>query len=97
MRYLAGITTKKATDRCKEDMIIKQLPKDPFYRFFVSEGQFDLREIKFYTQVSHNSRDLFLFCMLDICRISNRAYVRTAVSGNARFDRVPSEEDKILE
>ncbi|XP_011143735.1 uncharacterized protein LOC105185729 [Harpegnathos saltator] len=32
-------------------IIIKQLPKDPFSRFFVTEGQFDLREIKFYTQV----------------------------------------------
>lgn len=32
-------------------VIIKRLPKDPFSRFFVTEGQFDLREIKFYTQV----------------------------------------------
>jgi len=41
-------------------MIIKQLPKDPFSRFFVTEGQFDLREIKFYTQVSDKNRDFFL-------------------------------------
>lgn len=38
-------------DKCKMTLIIKQLPKDPFSRFFVTEGQFDLREIKFYTQV----------------------------------------------
>lgn len=31
--------------------IIKLLPQDPFSRFFVTEAQFDLREIKFYTQV----------------------------------------------
>lgn len=34
-------------------LIVKELPKDPFSRFFVIEGQFDLREIKFYTQVSN--------------------------------------------
>lgn len=34
--------------------IIKLLPQDPFSRFFVTEAQFDLREIKFYTQVSIN-------------------------------------------
>lgn len=33
-------------------LIVKELPKDAFSRFFVIEGQFDLREIKFYTQVS---------------------------------------------
>lgn len=33
--------------------IIKLLPQDPFSRFFVTEAQFDLREIKFYTQVSN--------------------------------------------
>lgn len=32
-------------------MIVKELPEDPFNRFFVTEGQFDFREIKFYTQV----------------------------------------------
>ncbi|XP_066582499.1 uncharacterized protein [Prorops nasuta] len=32
-------------------IIVKQLPKDPFSRFFVTKGQFDLREIKFYTKV----------------------------------------------
>lgn len=34
-------------------LIVKELPKDAFSRFFVIEGQFDLREIKFYTQVSN--------------------------------------------
>jgi hypothetical protein len=33
-------------------LIVKLLPHDPFSRFFVTEAQFDLREIKFYTQVS---------------------------------------------
>nr|CAI5827892.1 unnamed protein product [Callosobruchus analis] len=33
------------------DFIIKLLPQDAFSRFFVTEAQFDLREIKFYTQV----------------------------------------------
>lgn len=34
-------------------LIVKLLPHDPFSRFFVTEAQFDLREIKFYTQVSN--------------------------------------------
>lgn len=34
------------------NLIVKLLPNDPFSRFFVTEAQFDLREIKFYTQVS---------------------------------------------
>lgn len=33
------------------DLIVKQLPQDPFARYFVKEAQFDLREIKFYTKV----------------------------------------------
>ncbi|KAL1508844.1 hypothetical protein ABEB36_003675 [Hypothenemus hampei] len=33
------------------NFIIKLLPQDPFSRFFVTEAQFDLREIKFYTKV----------------------------------------------
>ncbi|KYM95016.1 PREDICTED: uncharacterized protein LOC108780816 [Cyphomyrmex costatus] len=53
VKYLAALTsiTNKPIDKCRADLIIKQLPKDPFSRFFVTEGQFDLREIKFYTQV----------------------------------------------
>ncbi|KAJ8973060.1 hypothetical protein NQ317_018788 [Molorchus minor] len=31
--------------------IVKLLPQDPFSRYFVTEAQFDLREIRFYTQV----------------------------------------------
>lgn len=34
------------------DLVLKLLPRDPFSRFFVSEAQFDLREIKFYTKVT---------------------------------------------
>lgn len=51
VKYLASITTSTPRDECSADLIVKQLPKDPFSRFFVTEGQFDLREIKFYTQV----------------------------------------------
>jgi len=35
----------------KLEFIIKLLPHDPFSRYFVTEAQFDLREIKFYTRV----------------------------------------------
>jgi hypothetical protein len=38
-------------EELKLNLIIKLLPHDPFSRFFVTEAQFDLREIKFYTQV----------------------------------------------
>lgn len=53
--YLLAPTTDpmdKPSDKRRLSIIIKQLPRDPFSRFFVTEGQFDLREIKFYTQVS---------------------------------------------
>lgn len=42
-----------------KDLIIKLLPHDPFSRFFVTEAQFDLREIKFYTNVSTNHNTSF--------------------------------------
>ena len=32
-------------------LVAKLLPQDPFNRAFVIETQFDLREIKFYTEV----------------------------------------------
>lgn len=32
-------------------IVVKLLPEEPFSRFFVTEEQFDLREIKFYTQI----------------------------------------------
>lgn len=35
----------------KLSVMVKLLPQDPYNRFFVTEAQFDLREIKFYTQV----------------------------------------------
>ncbi|KAH0554520.1 uncharacterized protein LOC123263551 [Cotesia glomerata] len=38
-------------EEVKLKVIVKLLPQDPFSRFFVTEAQFDLREIKFYTQV----------------------------------------------
>uniref|UniRef100_A0A8D8ZHQ4 Uncharacterized oxidoreductase dhs-27 n=1 Tax=Cacopsylla melanoneura TaxID=428564 RepID=A0A8D8ZHQ4_9HEMI len=33
------------------NLIVKLLPNDPFSRYFVTEAQFDLREIKFYDEV----------------------------------------------
>lgn len=33
------------------DLIVKLLPHDPFSRYFVTEAQFDLREINFYTRI----------------------------------------------
>lgn len=33
------------------EFIIKLLPHDPFSRYFVTEAQFDFREINFYTKV----------------------------------------------
>ncbi|KAG6558397.1 EcKinase 6 [Microplitis demolitor] len=43
--------TINGDDKVKLSVIVKLLPQDPFSRFFVTEAQFDLREIKFYTQV----------------------------------------------
>ncbi|KRT83353.1 phosphotransferase [Oryctes borbonicus] len=40
-----------ADEKHSLSFIVKLLPQDPFSRFFVTEAQFDLREIKFYTQV----------------------------------------------
>jgi hypothetical protein len=74
-------------------MIIKQLPKDPFSRFFVTEGQFDLREIKFYTQVSDKNRDFFLFEIFNKFLI---AFACVAVSGDTRLERVQQEENIVV-
>ncbi|XP_055692579.1 uncharacterized oxidoreductase dhs-27-like [Lutzomyia longipalpis] len=38
-------------DGARLEIIIKLLPHDPFSRYFVTEAQFDLREIKFYTKI----------------------------------------------
>lgn len=45
-------TGESTSSTLKLDIIIKLLPHDPFSRYFVTEAQFDLREIKFYTTVS---------------------------------------------
>lgn len=45
-------STKPDDTRRELNVIVKLLPQDAFSRFFVTEAQFDLREIKFYTQVS---------------------------------------------
>lgn len=46
-------TTKPDETKRELNVIVKLLPQDAFSRFFVTEAQFDLREIKFYTQVRH--------------------------------------------
>lgn len=46
----------RSSDTHNLRLIIKMLPQDPFSRFFVTEAQFDLREIKFYTEVSDNRK-----------------------------------------
>ncbi|XP_047098895.1 uncharacterized protein LOC124753083 [Schistocerca piceifrons] len=55
---LSDIVAVRATYRHQADpadrsaaLIVKLLPREPFSRYFVTEAQFDLREIKFYTQV----------------------------------------------
>lgn len=52
---IISVQGKYIVTRCQSkyglNVIIKQLPRDPFSRFFVTEGQFDLREIQFYTKV----------------------------------------------
>jgi len=45
---------KTSDQQCSLNLIVKLLPPDPFSRYFVAEAQFDLREIKFYTQVNHS-------------------------------------------
>ncbi|KAF5290887.1 hypothetical protein FQA39_LY14567 [Lamprigera yunnana] len=46
-----GVKYRLEADIFSLSFIIKLLPQDPFSRFFVTEAQFDLREIKFYTQI----------------------------------------------
>ncbi|XP_032680021.1 uncharacterized protein LOC116848241 [Odontomachus brunneus] len=48
---------RQCQSRALLNIIIKQLPKDPFSRFFVTEGQFDLREIQFYTKLMPDLRE----------------------------------------
>ena len=50
-------------------LIVKRLPQDPYSRFFVTEAQFDLREIRFYTQVYYNNgSDFFLILFFLLMR-----------------------------
>ena len=42
----------KPEEICFLGCIVKLLPHDPFCRVFVTEAEFDLREIMFYTEVS---------------------------------------------
>ncbi|KAK9505445.1 hypothetical protein O3M35_009503 [Rhynocoris fuscipes] len=58
---LSDILSIKVTYECPPaqqsttiSLVLKLLPRDPFSRFFVTEAQFDLREIKFYTKVNFN-------------------------------------------
>ncbi|XP_065080105.1 uncharacterized oxidoreductase dhs-27-like [Ochlerotatus camptorhynchus] len=52
-------------ERKSLDIVIKLLPQDPFSRFFVTEAQFDLREIKFYTSILP---DLLAFQETDVSK-----------------------------
>lgn len=51
----------ETVDGARLEIIIKLLPHDPFSRYFVTEAQFDLREIKFYTKVKY-LMFIFSFC-----------------------------------
>lgn len=44
-------TSPSGAETYKLEIIIKLLPNDPFSRYFITEAQFDLREIQFYTKV----------------------------------------------
>lgn len=50
---ILAVSVEAEVDNTKKyfDFIIKLLPVDPFSRYFVTEAEFDLREIKFYTKV----------------------------------------------
>lgn len=45
------VENESPEDTQRLDAIIKLLPHDPFSRYFVTEAEFDLREIKFYTTI----------------------------------------------
>lgn len=64
--YTLKITYQLPLEEHERDvnLIIKQLPQDPFARLFVKEAQFDVREINFYTKVSR----VIFFCN---CRLQN--------------------------
>lgn len=48
-------------ERKSFDFVVKLLPDDPFSRYFVAEAEFDMREIKFYTEVRFGVRGEFPF------------------------------------
>ncbi|KYN26731.1 PREDICTED: uncharacterized protein LOC108758098 [Trachymyrmex cornetzi] len=91
VKYLAALTsTYKPIDKCKVSLIIKQLPKDPFSRFFVTEGQFDLREIKFYTQVMP---DLKEFNKRQLEKNENRIILPVPVCYDAHYSPAGGTDD----
>ncbi|XP_012530840.2 uncharacterized protein LOC105833557 [Monomorium pharaonis] len=101
-KYLAAFTTNKPTDRCRVDLIIKQLPKDPFSRFFVTEGQFDLREIKFYTRVmpdlkEFNKRQLATSEEKIILPIPTCYHAHYSPAGGTDDSPIPPESMLVLE
>lgn len=51
--YMLKITYQLPRENSERnlELIVKQLPQDPFARLFVKEALFDVREIKFYTKV----------------------------------------------
>ncbi|XP_018328541.1 uncharacterized protein LOC108739233 [Agrilus planipennis] len=83
------------------NFIIKLLPQDPFSRFFVTEAQFDLREISFYTQIvpdleSFQSKYISEGCAPITLPIPNCYYAHYA-AGSTQPEPTPPESVLVLE
>ncbi|XP_076164369.1 uncharacterized protein LOC143145161 [Ptiloglossa arizonensis] len=50
-RVIMNFLLEESNKTRAHSLILKELPKDWCSRFFVADGQFDLREINFYTQI----------------------------------------------
>ncbi|KAI5712529.1 hypothetical protein M8J75_009054 [Diaphorina citri] len=48
---IVAVNVTVENEGAEVNLIVKLLPNDPFSRYFVTEAQFDLREIKFYNEV----------------------------------------------
>ncbi|KAG5891158.1 hypothetical protein JTB14_000546 [Gonioctena quinquepunctata] len=79
--------------------IIKLLPQDPFSRFFVTEAQFDLREIKFYTQVVPDLENFRqnIGDALDLRLPIPKCYYAHYTSGSHEPEPTPPESVLVLE
>jgi hypothetical protein len=52
---IVAVNVTVENEGAEVNLIVKLLPNDPFSRYFVTEAQFDLREIKFYNEVKFYS------------------------------------------